>query len=316
MTMTDNAPDLDIDLADLAPQDWMARLDALGEEHGYFEQLGKHHLALFIDAGKKLLVTFETVEGARKSPGAMPRGFDFVTRNGWSLLAIFAKKETWFRSQAVYGTFDRLTDDGFFEDFDQVLFLGEGPSGYAAAAYSVASPGARVVAIRPHATLDPTVAGWDRRHFSERWRDFTSRYGYGPEMVEAANRAYILYDPSHAPDAMHAALYHRDNVTMLRCPLSGTRTESVLDQMQITAPMVDAAMEGSLNPLIFARLWRARRQNVHYLRMILKRAEGIGRPSLIEAICRHGLTTKDRALFARKLAEIGVRDTAPIAAAE
>ena len=63
-------------------------------------------------------------------------------------------------------------------------------------------------------------------------------------------------------------------------------------------------------------LWRARRQNVHYLRTILKRAEAIGRPRLVEAICRHGLTTKDHALFARKLADMGINDAVPVAAAE
>ncbi|EPX83339.1 hypothetical protein ruthe_02965 [Rubellimicrobium thermophilum DSM 16684] len=86
--MTSTIPDLlDLDLSDLSEEEWLARLDALGEEHGFFERMGREHAALFIDAGKKLLVAFETMEAARSAPSSAPLGFDHVTRNGWSLLA-------------------------------------------------------------------------------------------------------------------------------------------------------------------------------------------------------------------------------------
>jgi hypothetical protein len=304
--MTSTTPDLlDLDLSDLSEDDWLGRLDALGDEHGFFERMGADHAALFIDAGKKLLVTFETMEAARRGPGATPRGIEHVTRNGWSLLALFSRGETWFRDPAVWGTFDRLTDDGFFEDFEAVLFTGTGAAGYAAAAFSVAAPGARVLALRPYATLDPAVAGWDRRHLKERRRDFTTRYGYAPEMVDAATAAFVLHDPGYAPDAMHAALFHKGHVTALRCPLAGTRVEAILDQMAIMPDLVDLAMEGRLDRLSFARLWRARRTHPTYLRGLLKRLEADGRRGLAIRVCRHGLTTRDRPLFERKLAELG-----------
>ncbi|NAZ35589.1 hypothetical protein [Rubellimicrobium sp. CFH 75288] len=302
---------LDLDLSDLSEEDWLARLDSLGDEHGYFERLGPHHAALFIDAGRTLLVTFETVEGARRAPGAAPRGLEHVTRNGWSLLAVFSHGETWFRDPAVWGTFDRLTDDGFFEDFDRVLFTGAGPAGYAAAAFSVAAPGARVLALRPYATLDPSVAGWDRRHLRDRRRDFTSRYGYAPEMIDAADRVFVLHDPNYAPDAMHAALFHKAHVLTFRCPLAGVRIEAMLDQMGVTPQLVDLAMEGRLDRLAFARLWRARRAHLPYLRGLLKRLEADGRRRLAARVCRHGLATRDRPLFERKLLEWGEPVPAP-----
>lgn len=296
-------PDLDIDLADLSQADWYGRLDDLGDEHGFFDRLGRDHAALFIDAGKTLLVTFETIELARRN--GTPRGFDHVTRNGWSLLALFSDGETWFRDPAVYGTMDRLTDDGFFEDFDRVLFLGVGSCGYAAAAFSVASPGARVLALRPQATLEPAVAGWDRRFMADRRRDFTSRYGYAPDMIDAAQHAWILHDPTYAQDAMHAALFHRSNVTTLRAPLTGVRIDKLMDMMEITPPTVEAAMDGTLTRAGFARLWRARRDNTTYLRGLLKRAETSARESHIRRVCQHGLGTRDHALFQRKLQDIG-----------
>jgi hypothetical protein len=296
-------PDLDLDLADLTLADWYGRLDELGDEHGYFDRLGRDHAGLFIDVGRTLLVTFETVETARRN-GA-PRGFAHVKRNGWSLLAMLSEGETWFRDPAVYGTMDRLTDDGFFEDFDRVLFMGVGSCGYAAAALSVAAPGAHVLALRPQATLDPAIAGWDRRFLQDRRRDFTSRYGYAPDMIDAAQHAWVLHDPTYAQDAMHAALFHRSNVTILRAPLTGVRIDQMLDTMEIMGPLIEAAMEGSLTRAGFARMWRARRTNTAYLRGLLKRSEVSGRESHVRRVCRHGLATRDHALFQRKLQEMG-----------
>jgi hypothetical protein len=305
--MTDRTPDLDVDLGDLPQEEWMDRLDALGDEHGYFERLGPDHAALFVDAGPRLLVTFETVEAARRGPGAAPRGLHMVTRNGWSLLALLSDGDTWFRDPAVWGTFDRLTDDGFFEDFEAVLFTGAGAAGYAAAAYSVSAPGARVLALRPYATLDPAVAGWDRRHLAERRRDFTSRYGYAPEMLDAADRAWILHDPGYAPDAMHAALFHRSNVSLLRCPLAGVRIEGMLDAMEVMPEIMDLAMDGRLDRATFARIWRARRDHLPYLRQLFRRLETTSRPELAARVARHGLATRDRPLYERKLEELGER---------
>jgi hypothetical protein len=314
--MTPTPPDLDLDLSGLPEAEWLRRLDALGEEHGAFERLGAHHASLFVDAGPRLLVTFESVDAARRRPGAAPRGLDHVTRNGWSLLALLSRGETWFRDPAVWRSFDRLTDDGFFEDFERVLFCGAGAGGYAAAAFSVSSPGARVLALRPYATLDPAVAGWDRRHLAERRRDWTSRYGYAPAMLDAAACAYVLHDPGHAPDAMHAALFHRPGVLSLRCPLAGARLEPMLDAMEVMPALLDLAMEGRLDRLAFARLWRARRAHPAHLRTLLKRLEGAGRPGLAARVARHGLLTRDRPLFERKLEELDLAHRAPGAASQ
>ncbi len=313
--MADTFSDLDLDLSDLPLGEWCARLDALGDEHGFFNRIGADHSALFIDAGKSLLVTFETLDAARRR--ATPRGFDHVRREGWSLLSLFSQGETWFRDPGVYGTFDRLTDDGFFEDFDRVLFLGTGSCGYAAAAFSVAAPGARVLALRPQATLAPAIAGWDRRFLAERRRDFTSRYGYAPEMIDAAEQAWIVHDPGHAPDAMHAALFHRANVTMLRAPMTNIRLEPLLDLMEVMPELTIAAMEGRLDREGFARLWRQRRDCLPWLKGLYKRVEAAGRRGHLARICRFGLTTPDADWFRERLqaAEAAAQDPA-VAAAE
>lgn len=301
-------PDLDLDLSELTEGEWLARLDALGDEHGFWERLGAQHHALLVESpgapGKTLLVTFESVEEARRAPGARPRGFEQATRQGWSVLALLSKGDTFFRDEAVFRTFDRWTDDGLFEDFDRVLFFGAGPGGYAACAFSVAAPGARVLALRPYATLDPSVAGWDRRHVEARRRDWTSRYGFAPAMLDAAAGAVVLHDPAVAPDAMHAALFLRPNVESLCAPLAGPRPEATLEAMQVLPLLLDLGVDGSLDRDAFARLWRPRRAHAPHLRRLLKRCEEMGRPDLAARVARAGLATVDRPLFARKLVQL------------
>lgn len=266
--------DLDDDLADLEIDDWFGRLAALGDEHGEFLHLDPHHSCLFIDAGPQLLVTFDSVASIRATqPRQAPFGLDLVRRNGWSLLSLLSDGDTWFRAPAIYGHFDRLIDDGFFEDFNRVLFCGAGAGGYAAAAYSVAAPGATVLALRPQATLDPAIAGWDTRYVRHRRRDFASRYGYAPDMLDAAQQAFVLFDPADPLDAMHAALFHRSNVTALRAAHAGAPVEAMVAVTGIFDPLIESAMRGTLNRAGFARMWRARRGFKPYLDRFLTRVE-------------------------------------------
>jgi hypothetical protein len=280
------SPDLDASLADLTAPDWINALDSIGESYGSFHRLGPAHHALFVDAGSCLLVTFETRQAALRNPGARPRGLGFVTRNGWSLMAFLSDGETWFRDPALWGTFDRLVRDGFFEDFDSVLFLGEGAGGYAACAYSVAAPGARVLALSPQATLDPDAAGWDHRFPQARQLDFTSRYGFAPDMLDAALRAHVLYDPLEPADARHAALLGRRNVELIPCPHAGPQPGALLDEIGIARPLVEAAMADRLDRIVFAQLWRARRRSPAYLGRLLERVRAEGRAALAAPIIR------------------------------
>jgi hypothetical protein len=188
--MPTDMPNLETPLTGLSKRDWLQAIEDVTEEDGSFEPLGKRHFAAFIEKGATLLVTFETIQGiGALSEMAQPLGWELIKEAGWSHLCIGSDGDTWFRDGFVYGYFDRLIDDGFFDEFETVLFYGAGPCGYAAAAFSVASPGARVLAIQPQATLDPRVAEWDERFIDMRRTDFTTRYGYAPDMLDAADRA-------------------------------------------------------------------------------------------------------------------------------
>jgi len=224
---------------------------------------------------------------------------------GWSSLCIVADGDTWFRDRAVYAYFDRLVDDGFFEEFDQVIFYGAGPCGYAAAAFSVASPGARVVALAPQASLDPRVAEWDTRFTKMRRTAFDDRYGYAPDMLDAAEQAFVLYDPEIAMDAMHAALFTRPNVTKFRMRFIGERMDESLMRMQILLRILAQVSAGKLSLHALAKLARARRTDPGYQFNLLRKTTADGRHYLTILLARKVLEQRRGPRFKRAMAAAG-----------
>lgn len=289
-------------LVDLDPNHWFAEIDNLYDSLGFFEQLGPAHCAGFLEAGNNLLVTFENAESIRAhNPGAQPRGFAFTQQDGWSHLALISFHESWFRDKAVYDFFDRMVDDGFFEDFEKVVFHGTDGGGYAAAAFSVAAPGSTVIALRPQAALDPKTAGWDPRYKAQRMHDFSERYGYAPEMIDAAKQVFIAFDPVQRLDAMHAALFRKPHVVMLPCTLLGTQLDQAFDRLGIHDVMIRLAMEGKLCRVRFSQLLRARRYDQAYMQTLVIRLIDINHPGLARIICLYYLRRRRDVFFIETL---------------
>lgn len=301
--MADYGLNFETSLAGMKKGDWLASVEELCDTDGYFEQLGKRHYTAFIEKSATLLVSFETLQGIPAlSSLAQPLGWDMMLAHDWSTLCIASDGDTWFRDKAVYGYFDRLIDDGFFDDFDQILFYGAGPCAYAAAAYSVASPDSRVLAVQPQATLDPRITEWDDRFTHMRRTDFTSRYGYAPDMLDGAHAAFVVYDPRQQLDAMHAALFTRPNTQKLRLRHMGGAIQTDLLEMEQLEPLLLAIAEDRLDSLSFAKMMRARRQHPPYLRNLLASLDGDEREELALMLA-HNVTARMHApRFSRRIA--------------
>lgn len=303
--MQDAEVAFDPDLSGLTKAEWLGELTAVTEENGFFQPLGSKHFAAHVRRGDRLLVTFETVQGIRGlTQDAEPLGWSLVRRNGWSHLCIAADADTWFRDEHVFAQFDDMIDDGFFDEFETVLFYGAGPCGYAAAAYSVAAPGARVVAIQPQATLDPRMTEWDTRFVEMRRTDFTSRYGYAPDMLDACKEAFVLYDPAEHLDAMHATLFAHAGARSLRLRNMGGALQSDLMRMNILVPLLEQAANGDLDGDSFAKLYRARRDYPPYLRRIMAALDAGARTGLTYVLARNVTSRMKAPRFKRRLAEI------------
>jgi hypothetical protein len=259
--------------------DWLSAMDLIAEDDGYLERLGARHWAFFAEDRPQLLVTFERAETIRARESQLPAAYEMAKARGWSILTLIAEGETWWRDRAVWGYFDRLVDDAFFEDFDRVVFYGAGMGGYGAAAFSVAAPGCTVLALAPQATLDPELAEWDRRFLKARRLDFGHRFGFAPDMVEGCERAFLIYDPAQQVDAVHAAMFRGPQVVKLRARHIGRDPQAELAKLNVLRPLVDAACSGTLTAPLFFRLWRARRESASYLGRLIGRVQGMEKPA-------------------------------------
>lgn len=292
---------LEQSLTGLKQDEWMKALRTVMSDLGDFSELDEDHFMTFVKQSPKLIVTFETIQGILSlSNTAQPLGFDLARAENWSHLGLISDGDTWFRSPELFAMFDELTDNGFFDDFEQVLFYGAGPGGYAAAAFSVSAPGATVLAIQPQATLDPEVAGWDTRFTELRRLCFRNRYGYAPAMVEAAEKTIIFYDPCEHLDAMHAALFQGKHVEHYKLPHLGVSLQTSLLQMDLLLKILIAAGDGTLTRSDFFRLYRARRTYPHYLRSLMSRLDADERHHLNLMLCRNVTTRMTAPKFSRR----------------
>lgn len=291
--MQENSELTSADLTGLDWQEWLDRAEEAVGDDGYMQPLGKDHAALFCERRPVLLVTFENFKRLELlSDKGHPFGWTMLEALGWSHMCLLSQGDTWFRDARVYGFFDRLIDDGFFDEFDQVIFYGAGACGYAAAAFSVAAPGARVLVLRPQATLDPRVSEWDDRYVTMRRKSFTDRYGYAPDMLDAASHAVLLYDPEIDLDAMHSALFNRKNVLRFRTRHLGYAIEEKLSQMGLLPRMLARLSAGRLNQHSVSALWRQRRDEQGYLFPLLRRLVTEQRDALTVRFCEYVLARK------------------------
>ena len=287
---------------EVSRSEWLGHLEEIGRKDGFFESIGDEHSALFVKRGKTLMVTFENLDHVyERSDDRMPWGYGFVEAHNWSMLGLMAHDWTWYRDEAVFDFFDSLRDEGFFKGFERVVFYGASMGAYAACAFSAAAPGATVICISPQATLDRTIASWECRYLKAWRRNFGSRYGYAPDMVEAAEKVHLFYDP-HAPlDAMHACLFQSENVTKYKCRFMGHRIASLWVSLGILKPIVEGCVEDRFAVDEFYKLLRARRENPRFQRELLNRLIGAGNDRRVINYCQQVLARRGAPIFRREM---------------
>lgn len=286
---------------------WHDTLAELGEERGFYRQLGPTHKALYLKGDSTLVVSFDNLDDVRQDVSdRMPWGSQFISSRGWSSLGIGAHGWTWYRDDAVLDFFDELRDTGFFNQFDNVVFYGTSMAGYAATVFSAAAPGAKVIAMNPQATLERRItAGWETRYHKSWRQDFSGRYSYGPELSQAAEVVYLFFDPYVAEDAMHAALFQGDNVIKIKCRHFGHGLTSAFNQMGILKDTVKACVNDNPTARDIYTLMRARRDTPRYQKAVLNKLVAEKRHRATYIFCRQVLAMsgdKPRPHFRRAMA--------------
>ncbi|MDO5605834.1 MAG: hypothetical protein Q4G25_11815 [Paracoccus sp. (in: a-proteobacteria)] len=291
---------------------WSAIARDLAGSEGFYTEAEGHSFLYMPRSKDVLVVTFDNLDLAmNKRDTRRPWGFEFIEKQGWSMLGVMAGGWTWYRTPFVPAEFDRLRDQGFFSQFGRVVFYGASMGGYAAAAFSAACPGADVVAISPQSTLDKTLVPWETRYHSAWGRDFSGPYGDATTASLGARRVNIFYDPYEPLDAGHVRRFAGPNVVRLRCPLMGHRLGSMLHQMGLLSPTILAALDGSFDERDFFHRLRARRDFPRYQKELFARAVSRGHITLARRMGAQVLARGDNRAIRLALKELDAAQALP-----
>ncbi len=218
---------------------------------------------------------------------------------GWSHLGNMTKQNDWFRHKDMFVLYRELRDNAFFADFEDVVFYGASMGGYAACAFSVVHPGARVVAISPQTTLRKSIVPFETR-FPEgrKLGQWSGPWVDAAQTVSTASSVKLIYDPWWGPDAAHAARFDGRAVNHYHAPFMAHRVPQYLKAMGLLSTVASRAIKGGLNPLKFQQLLRKRHGDPAYVHTILKRASRRGHTALVARILKNDqlpLSTSARA---------------------
>lgn len=286
--------------------DWPEIARGLAGQDGFFLDGPSGHSFLHVPrTSDVLVVTFDNLDIAMtKRADRRPWGYEFIARQGWSMLGVLAGGWSWYREPWVAEQFLRLRDEGFFSGYRRAVFYGASMGGYAAAAFSAACPGADVVAISPQSTLDRELVPWETRYRSAWGYDYSGPFGDAAKVSAEAARVTILYDPYERLDAGHVERFTQPNVVRLRCPLMGHRLGSSLAQMGVLSPLITAALAGNLTEAQFYGALRARRDFPRYQKELFNRAIARGRPDLARRVAAWVLARGPHRAIRRGLAKL------------
>lgn len=256
------------DLGGIPP--WYSEIFPAGLLDGFYSKLGDH-AACFVDRGAhQLVVSFDNLaEAGGKRYDREPWAAKFCSDNGWSHLGILAQPPSWFRDARLITYLEKLRDDGFFEGFERVAFCGTSMGGFGALTFSSLSPGATIIALSPQTTLHADLVPWETRFAKGRRRDWELPYSDAAEQTETAGRIFLVYDPFHKGDSAHIARLHGSNLVPLHGIGLGHKSALVLRRMDRLKPVMKGAIEGSLTPLAFYQMLRARK-DVYLYRQIME----------------------------------------------
>lgn len=241
------------------------------EKQGFYRRFERHFVTYF-KRGSACVVTFDNMKSREIKPPRYPWGYGVMEENNYSHLGVMmSRRNDWFRHEQLWDFFDELSETGFFDQFENVVFYGSSMGGYGALTYSSAVPRARAVAFVPQTSLSHDHVPWESRYRRafQRGNWSSERYADAAALVPSIARAQIFYDPFLEPDRRHADRLKFDNVDHFHCPFMGHRVPRFLRHFKILKPIMKESFEGGLTQQRFSDLMRFRRDSIAWVRELL-----------------------------------------------
>ncbi|MEW2917152.1 hypothetical protein AB1A64_08765 [Ruegeria sp. ANG10] len=267
-------------LTDPAPP-WFVELYPGGDGVGFLQKLERHSVLFHQRSASQLVVSFDNIANANDLSFARePWGWKFFRDEGWSHMGIFARTKAWYRDPEIITYFQNRAAEGFFDQFDQVVFAGASMGGFGALTFSELVPGANVIAFNPQTSLDERLVPWETRYRFGRVQDWDLPYGDAAQTVKQAGKAYVFYDPFFDLDRQQVTRLKGENVMLLKTWFSNHFAAPMLRKLGILKPVMQKAMDGSLEAGDFYKMMRARRRLPMVMRAIEAQA-GERHPKLV-----------------------------------
>jgi hypothetical protein len=259
----DIAPDAEPDPRPDAPAalpPWFAEIHTGGDTEGFYTRLKNHAVVGILRDQARLVVSFDNLSNVNDlSPEREPWAYKFVRDNGWSHMAVMARRKDWYRCPQLIAHLEKLAADGVFAGFDKVVLTGTSMGGFAALTFASLAPGATVISFNPQTTLDETLVPWEKRFGMGRARDWSLAHSDCAFEIDEVDKAFVLYDPFFEPDRRHVDRLEGDNVIRLKTWCSGHFSPVFLRRAGLLKPLMQHALDDTLTPEVFYKMYRDRR---------------------------------------------------------
>lgn len=257
-----------------------------GPEAGAVLAERENILAWFQKGSNVLFVTFDPLKKSDRSDAPRPWLYEEVRSNGYSVLGLIAKRQDWYRNADTPDVISELAGQGFFADFDRVVFAGTDSGAYAALTYSRLVPGCDVLALAPITSLNKKIVPFENRFaYPLKSLDWTTpEYLDAADAAPAANHVYVLYDPFLDEEKLHATRIAGDNIEYIKCRHFGGRLTRHLESCGALEGLVGAVGAGQFSAKAFAGSLGGRRKQRNWCKKLLFDLSDRNHPKLALAL--------------------------------
>jgi hypothetical protein len=232
--------------------------------------------------GDVCIVTFgfHTPEGTLERPGF---GEAFLRDAGIAAIHVLSVDNRWYQYPEIDQALEAVAKG--VAGFARTISYGCSMGGYAALRFARACGAHQAIAISPQYSIDPKRPPFDRR-----WRAEARETGFvEPRYAPPAN-AILVYDPDHALDRAHAALYlAAPGAIDVPVRFSGHPSAALLAELGLLQALVRQVAAGTFDAAAFQREVRAlRRRSAHYHFVLAHRLQ-YRHPGVAMALLRRAL---------------------------
>jgi len=256
------------------PPPWFVEIYPGGDGKGFLQKLDRHAILFHDRSPETLIISFDNIGNANDLSFARePWAWKFCRDMGWSHMGVFSRKKAWYRDAEIIEELEARAASGFFKRFGTVVLTGTSMGGFAALAFSTLIDNARVIAFNPQSTLDERLVPWETRYRFGRVQNWDLPYGDGALAAQQADRVYLFYDHFFDLDRHHAQRLIGPKTTVLKTWYSNHFSAVMLRKLGLLKPVMEAAVNGTLEAPEFYRMFRARRSLPWYMRGLTEHNE-------------------------------------------